>query len=129
VEGVQAVRVVATDSASDTACAERDAAGEHALLHSKALVPAPSFLGVSGLMYNPTQVMVGSNVSSFHWYKEVLVVTQSNSPVLNCFGLHEWAMQYQPPGAADPPSRKYQELPLRVSQDEINAAVERRGVR
>jgi hypothetical protein len=21
-----------------------------------------------------------------------------NAPVLNCFGLHEWAMQYQPPG-------------------------------
>jgi hypothetical protein len=38
-------------------------------------------------------------------------------------------MQYQPPGAAAPPSAKYQQhLTLRVSRETINAAVERRGV-
>ena len=64
-----------------------------------------------------------------HAVIQVLMATQENPPILNCFGLHEWAMQYQPPGAPEPPSRQYQELPLRVSQEQINAAVERRGVR
>jgi hypothetical protein len=44
-------------------------------------------------MYDPTQFMVGSNASSWEWYRELLRVTQHNPPVLNCFGLHEWAMQ------------------------------------
>lgn len=107
---------------------ERDATGDSAVLHRKALTPADCG-GVQRYMYSSSEWASGSNISSFEWYQEVLAVTQDNPPILNCFGLHEWAMQYQPPGAPEPPSRKYQELPLRVSQAEINAAVERRGVR
>jgi hypothetical protein len=68
---------------------------------------------------------------TFEWYRMILAATAEHQPVLNCFGLHEWAMIYRPPGAPEPPSLAYQKdvLPLRVSQEVINAAVERRGVK
>ena len=72
---------------------------------------------------------LASLASPFVWYRSVLFTTQANDPVLYCHGLHEWAMQYWPSGAQSPPSAKYQRhLPLRVDQQTINAAVERRGV-
>ena len=100
------------------------------VLYARGLSEAPASAGAKGLIYSPADIVAMGNVSSFLWYREVLRVTRTNAPVLNCFGLHEWAMQYQPDGAPDPPSRQYQDqLPLRVSQEVINAAVERRGVR
>ena len=67
--------------------------------------------------------------SPFLWYRSILSTTLSNEPVMHCHGLHEWAMLYRPPGAPQPPSAKYQShLPLRASQETINAAVERRGI-
>lgn len=68
--------------------------------------------------------------SSFVWYKSILEMTLSNEPVLHCYGLHEWAMQYHPEGASPPPSGKYQShLPLRASREVINSTVERKGLR
>lgn len=59
----------------------------------------------------------------------LLETTRSNRPVLNCFGLHEWAMVHRPAGAPEPPSRRFQaHLPLRVPQDVVNDVVERNGV-
>eukprot|EP00816_Leptocylindrus_hargravesii_P007991 CAMPEP_0196821484 /NCGR_PEP_ID=MMETSP1362-20130617/79375_1 /TAXON_ID=163516 /ORGANISM="Leptocylindrus danicus, Strain CCMP1856" /LENGTH=381 /DNA_ID=CAMNT_0042200679 /DNA_START=6 /DNA_END=1151 /DNA_ORIENTATION=+ len=67
--------------------------------------------------------------SAFVWYRNILATTLQNEPVTHCHGLHEWAMLYRPNGAPKPPSGKYQaHLALRVDQDTINAAVERRGV-
>ena len=67
--------------------------------------------------------------SPYLWYRSVLASTYASEPVLHCHGLHEWAMQYYPPGAPPPPSGKYQShLPLRVSREVINAAVERKGI-
>ena len=69
-------------------------------------------------------------VAPFLWYRAVLEQTLTAEPVLYCYGLHEWAMQYQPPGAPIPPSSKYQShVPLRVTQDTLNRAVERVGTR
>ena len=69
-------------------------------------------------------------VAPFLWYRAVLEQTLSAEPVLYCYGLHEWAMQYQPPHAPIPPSSKYQShVPLRVTQDTLNRAVERVGTR
>jgi hypothetical protein len=62
------------------------------------------------------------------WYRHRLSAVSSNTPVLSCFGLHEWAMQYRPEGAPYPPSSAFQSLPLRVPQATINATVEARGV-
>jgi hypothetical protein len=69
------------------------------------------------------------SVTPFLWYKSILQQTLIAEPILHCHGLHEWAMQYQPPGAPPPPSGKYQShLKLRVSRETITAAVERRGI-
>jgi hypothetical protein len=63
------------------------------------------------------------------WYASILQATLESEPILHCFGLHEWAMQYHPEGAPPPPSAKYQShLPLRVSREVINETVERKGV-
>lgn len=53
----------------------------------------------------------------------VMRLSSGRSPHLNCYGLHEWAMLYAPPGAAAAP-RRHQELPLRLGQAELNAVVE-----
>ncbi len=69
-------------------------------------------------------------VAPFLWYRAVLEQTVTAEPVLYCYGLHEMAMIYQPHDAPPPPSAKYQaHVPLRVSQDTLNAAVERVGTR
>ena len=69
------------------------------------------------------------NATALLWHRLVLAATEDAEPVLNCYGLHEWAMQYQPDGAPPPPSARYQRhLPLRVDRATINAAVERKGV-
>ncbi|CAJ1936477.1 unnamed protein product [Cylindrotheca closterium] len=67
--------------------------------------------------------------SPFLWYQSILQQTLTADPILHCYGLHEWAMQYQPEGAPIPPSGQYQaHLPLRVSREVINETVERKGV-
>jgi len=69
------------------------------------------------------------SATPYIWYQRILQQTLTAEPVLHCHGLHEWAMQYWPPGAESPPSAKYQShLPLRVSREVINANVERSGI-
>lgn len=68
-------------------------------------------------------------IAPFQWYSSILQTTLNSDPVLHCYGLHEWAMQYHPDGAPPPPSAKYQSsLNLRVSRETINETVERKGV-
>ncbi len=67
--------------------------------------------------------------ASFLWYRSILQQVLSSDPVFHCYGLHEWAMQYQPENSPPPPSAKYQgHLLLRVSRKVINETVERKGV-
>jgi hypothetical protein len=92
-----------------------------------------------GITYSPSQFF-GRNdpsrkeqtvksSSAFIWNKAVLEQTLKSEPVLHCYGLHEWAMQYQPEGALPPPSAKYQaHLQLRIPRDVINETVERKGI-
>jgi hypothetical protein len=69
-------------------------------------------------------------IAPFQWYTSILKTTLNSDPILHCYGLHEWAMQYHPEGADPPPSAKYQSsLNLRVSRQVINDTVERKGVR
>lgn len=65
------------------------------------------------------------------WYEDLLASTEKAEPVLHCYCLHEWAMQYWPDGADRPPSQRYQRntMPLRVTQGVINDTIERKGVR
>ena len=71
-----------------------------------------------------------NRATSLVWYKSILESTLSNDPILHCYGLHEWAMQYHPVGAKEPASSKYQShLSLRIPREVISATVERKGVR
>jgi len=97
-----------------------------------------------GILYNPSlfynrydpinQTTEGrkqllKTIAPFQWYKSILETTLNSEPIFHCHGLHEWAMLYQPPNTPPPPSRKYQKhLPIRVTRETINAAVERRGI-
>jgi len=79
---------------------------------------------------DPTKLEENARASSaFLWYQSILQQTLSSEPIFHCYGLHEWAMQYQPANAPPPPSAKYQKhLPLRVSRQVINETVERKGI-
>jgi hypothetical protein len=112
--------------------------------------PSPSLLDsdsdsgkIHGILYNPAlfynkyspiktdeeRKKVLKTIAPFQWYESILRTTINSEPVLHCHGLHEWAMLYHPPGAPTPPSTKYQsDLPIRVSRETINEAVERRGI-
>ena len=90
-------------------------------------------------MYSPSQFFSKGDNSRidetirlsapFLWYRSILQQTLNGEPILHCYGLHEWAMQYQPDGAPTPPSGKYQaHLPLLVSRKVFNDTVERKGV-
>lgn len=67
----------------------------------------------------------GGPLAPFLWYRSLLQRTLEATPVLHCYGLHEWAMQYQPSEISKPPSSKYQShLELRVDQQTLNETVE-----
>jgi hypothetical protein len=98
-----------------------------------------AFLRDDGILYSPSlffgkgdseRTMEAARAATpFLWYRAILQQTIQAEPILHCHGLHEWAMQYQPAGASKPPSAKYQShLSLRVDQDTINGAVERKGI-
>jgi hypothetical protein len=108
----------------------------------------PNGLGSGGILYCPRQyfhppsrssavsdpepprTQLLPTIAAYLWYRAVLQQTLTAEPVLYCHGLHEWAMQYHPPGAPPPPSAQYQQhLPRRVPVATINAAVERVGTR
>jgi hypothetical protein len=105
------------------------------LLHRRAAVVDASI----GVLYDPFQHFSDKKCSldsmdavrlagPFLWYHRILERTLQAEPVLHCYGLHEWAMQYRPRGAPPPPSAKYQaHLPLRCDQELINAVVEGDG--
>jgi len=99
-----------------------------------------------GILYNPAifynrhlsippddierRQQILKTLAPFQWYSSILQTTLESEPILHCYGLHEWAMQYHPQGADPPPSAKYQNsLKLRVSREVINETVERKGIR
>jgi hypothetical protein len=96
------------------------------------LSPRGATLVPEGVVYDAREfkrTATREQCAAFLWYRDVLAATSEATPILHCYGLHEWAMQYWPEGSAPPPSAIYQShLPLRVSREQINAAVERSGV-
>jgi len=62
---------------------------------------------------------------------DLLRATEQRPPVLNCFGMHEWAMLYSLApnngGGGGGGNAKHQRLPLRLSQVALDAAVEERA--
>mmetsp|Transcript_7416 Transcript_7416/g.21601 ORF Transcript_7416/g.21601 Transcript_7416/m.21601 type:complete len:435 (-) Transcript_7416:190-1494(-) len=82
-----------------------------------------------GGYYDP-RLVKPAKVPRLAWAREVLASSARRPPLLNCYGLHEWAMLYAPPdGLAVNDVSVHQRLPLRLSQAELNAAVEARPLR
>ncbi|GKY92167.1 hypothetical protein MPSEU_000188000 [Mayamaea pseudoterrestris] len=97
-----------------------------AVSHSDGIVYSPRQFYSTYTMEDATRA-----ATAFVWYRSILEATLKAEPVLHCYGLHEWAMQYWPDDgiAQQPPSAKYQShLPLRVNRTTINETVERKGV-
>lgn len=108
------------------------------VLHLKGAMPSENGILYSPSLYykNRDETSTSSNhqaaaaAAPFLWNRAILQQTLRQEPVLHCHNLHEWAMQYQPEGAPEPPSAKYQRhLRLRVSRQIINETVERKGVK
>jgi hypothetical protein len=106
-------------------------------ISSDGVVYAPSAISSPNLCDNPTpdpsdqqtRKDIANKAAPFVWYQSILQQTLKADPVLHCYGLHEWAMQYQPPGAPQPRSAKYQQhLPMRVTREVLNETVERKGI-
>lgn len=57
------------------------------------------------------------------WAIRYLTATQSRPPAYHCFGLHEWAMVYKSE------TLRYEEIPLRLTPQEIAGVVESSGLR
>eukprot|EP00466_Bigelowiella_natans_P009012 jgi/Bigna1/87610/estExt_fgenesh1_pg.C_220090 len=68
-------------------------------------------------------------VESLRWTRDLLKATLEKKPELHCYGMHEWAMLYYPQDSMHEAPRKYQSLPLRISQETINSAVEAEPIR
>lgn len=64
------------------------------------------------------------NLPSLEHTRETMFATSRRLPVRTCFGLHEWAMLY---GDDDSSSRFQKNMPLRVTQAQLNAVVDAPG--
>eukprot|EP00658_Telonema_sp_P-2_P065240 TRINITY_DN54533_c0_g1_i3.p1 TRINITY_DN54533_c0_g1~~TRINITY_DN54533_c0_g1_i3.p1 ORF type:complete len:298 (+),score=48.86 TRINITY_DN54533_c0_g1_i3:34-927(+) len=72
---------------------------------------------------------LGLRPEPYRWSRELLARTQSNPVVLNCFGLHEWAMVYRPDHRSAGSARYQDGLRFRLSQSEVNRLVEESQLR
>jgi hypothetical protein len=80
----------------------------------------------SELSYYDSSQMKNRNKLS--WNLNLLKCTRSNPPVLNCYGLHEWAMLYRPT-SSDVGSSYQGSLPLRVDLSVVEEVVDKGGLK
>ena len=73
--------------------------------------------------YDPRQLRSGKpgRLNGLRRARDILRRTAERAAHLNCFGMHEWAMLYQPDGERAPP--RHQQLPLRLEQAALNRVV------
>ena len=73
--------------------------------------------------YDPRQLHSGKpgRLIGLRRARDILRRTAERAAHLNCFGMHEWAMLYQPDGERAPP--RHQQLPLRLEQAALNRVV------
>ena len=82
-----------------------------------------------GATYKSRDFVASSEPAAYIWNHSLLCRTQQNPIVLNCFGMHEWAMVYQP-DHRPAFSAKYQSaLRFRLSQADVNSVVESNELR
>lgn len=71
----------------------------------------------SGFTLNPEKFPL-KRLSTFKWTTRLLDQTAQQTPVFNCYGVHEWCMIYKSE------TQRHEQLPLRVSRDTLNNFVE-----
>lgn len=79
-------------------------------------------------MFDPQHIPLAT-LDAFRIDRSILTATESRAPSFSCFGLHEWAILYHPPGTPEPVRHQERDNPnlkLRVSQETINGVVEGR---
>lgn len=103
----------------------KGATGQEERLFKKSLVAAGGAGEEGGGVYYCPSALTPSRAAAFEWTLRFLRGVAARPPVLHCHGLHEWAMLYRPEGRPAPPKHQ-KALGLRISQGEINKAVEAR---
>lgn len=84
---------------------------------------AQSYLSRTGYGRHPAGVTatfehLRARVDTVAFIADLLRATESRSPRMNCFGLHEWAMVYQAPRV------RHERVPLRLGPDATDAVLE-----
>lgn len=88
----------------------------------------PNRSGKGSRIFLDMSVHRGKKLQSLKHAHNTLVATSRRLPVRTCFGFHEWAMLYDSSGEHSAISGRFQkDLPLRVTQSELNAVVEAPG--
>ena len=97
-----------------------------------ALADAPEYAERSGYVVDAQGVarvddegVVARRGRTVEFVRGLVGATLNRSPHLGCFGLHEWAMVYR----LSPGQQRHEQLPLRLSQAETDAVVERHPIR
>lgn len=80
-----------------------------------------------GGQYNPFSLNISSR-RALGRQRDLLAASSERPPVYHCFGLHEWAMLYRPPGSAEDGRSIHQALPLRVSQEVVRHRTDPRWI-
>lgn len=90
---------------------------------------AESYRGRKGYVATPRgmtsdpNTLSAARVESIRWMRTLFVTVESRSPLLGCFGLHEWAMVYRAE------SVRHERWPLRLDPASIARVVEEHGPR
>ncbi|MFW6599316.1 3-methyladenine DNA glycosylase [Propionibacteriaceae bacterium Y2011] len=71
---------------------------------------------------NADVAVLRPRVDGIRWIRDLLAATDRRPPAFGCFGLHEWAMVHRSSRV------RHRHLGLRLSDDEVAATVEERGV-
>ena len=88
---------------------------------------AEVYIGFSGYINTPLGItaepLTKNRLTFVEWLHRFLTLTASRAPFFGCHGIHEWAMVYKTE------ENRYEDLPLRLSPQEIAAVVDALPVR
>lgn len=107
---------------------EGDVAAVKQLLARADWTVKPDRRGKGSVIFLDMSLHQRKKIDSLKHAHNTLIATARRLPVRTCFGLHEWAMLYDTGDINSATSGRFQkDLPLRVTQSELNAVVEAPG--
>lgn len=78
----------------------------------------PEFTILGNDVFVDASTFPEKRVRGLRWMHQLLLSVRERQPLLNCCGMHEWAMVYKAPEV------RHQSYPLRLPAEELNAFVE-----